>query len=133
VSLTRDEVIRYLDGLSGTELALLIDDVLRRFGLPAFAKPAQENVLSGVAPINPYDYSVALLEHGSDKIRVIKAVREIEGLGLGLAEAKALVESAPVVLRRGLRRDEAEDLARKLEQAGAGVEVRASSYGSSYW
>jgi large subunit ribosomal protein L7/L12 len=124
VSLTRDEVIRYLDGLSGAELGQLIDDVQRRLGLPVFAAPEPRRIIAGAIPLID-EYSVALLGHGGDKLLVIKAVRELEGLRIGLAEAKALVESAPVVLREGLSHEEAQDIARKLARAGAEVRVEA--------
>lgn len=125
MSLTRDEVIRYLDGLSGAELGQLIDDVQRRLGLPAFAAPDPQSYIAGGIRVTD-EYSVVLLGHGGDKVSAIQAVRELEGLRIGLADAKALVESAPVVIREGLSRREAEDIAGKLERAGA--EVRVEPY-----
>ena len=65
---------------------------------------------------------MVLAEVGAEKIKVIKAVREITGLGL--AEAKALVESAPKAIKEGVSKDDAEELKKKLEEAGAKVELK---------
>ena len=68
------------------------------------------------------EFDVVLAEIGAEKIKVIKAVREITGLGL--AEAKALVESAPKAIKEGISKDDAEELKKKLEDVGAKVELK---------
>ena len=68
------------------------------------------------------EFDVVLAEVGAEKIKVIKAVREITGLGL--AEAKAAVEAAPKAIKEGVSKDEAEELKKKLEEAGAKVELK---------
>ena len=68
------------------------------------------------------EFDVVLADVGAEKIKVIKAVREITGLGL--AEAKGLVESAPKAVKEGVSKDEAEELKKKLEEAGAKVELK---------
>ncbi|MEG0764614.1 MAG: 50S ribosomal protein L7/L12, partial [Pseudoflavonifractor sp.] len=68
------------------------------------------------------EFDVVLVEFGAEKIKVIKAVREITGLGL--AEAKGLVEAAPKAVKEGVNKDEAEELKKKLEEVGAKVELK---------
>jgi large subunit ribosomal protein L7/L12 len=131
VSLTREDVIRYLESLSGEELGKLADEVLARVGAPPIAPPIAPPVLpssfkrtTGVAIMGSPTFDVFLRSFGADKLAVIRAVRRVLGPHLGLDEAKKLVESAPVRLREGLEKYEAEDLAKELRGAGAEVEVR---------
>ena len=89
-------------------------------------KPEFEADLDGAittpAAVEKTEFDVVLAEVGAEKIKVIKAVREITGLGL--ADAKAVVEAAPKAIKEGVSKDEAEDLKKKLEEAGAKVELK---------
>ena len=87
----------------------------------AMAAPAAGGAAAPAAE-EKTEFDVVLAEIGAEKIKVIKAVREITGLGL--AEAKALVESAPKAIKEGVSKDDAEELKKKLEEAGAKVELK---------
>ena len=97
--------------LSVLELSELVKEVEERFGVSA-AAAAEEKT----------EFEVVLKEAGAVKIKVIKVVREITGLGLG--EAKAAVEATPKTLKEAVSKEEAEDLKAKLEEAGAKVELK---------
>ena len=87
----------------------------------AMAAPAAGGAAAPAAE-EKTEFDVVLAEIGAEKIKVIKAVREITGLGL--AEAKALVESAPKAIKEGISKDDAEELKKKLEDVGAKVELK---------
>ena len=87
----------------------------------AMAAPAAGGAAAPAAE-EKTEFDVVLAEIGAEKIKVIKAVREITGLGL--AEAKALVESAPKAIKEGVSKDDAEELKKKLEDVGAKVELK---------
>ena len=116
------EEIKALTVLDLSELVHAIED---EFGVSAAAPVA---VAAAAAPAaaaaaeEKTEFDVVLAEIGSEKIKVIKAVREITGLGL--AEAKALVEAAPKAIKEGVSKDEAEELKKKLEEVGAKVELK---------
>ena len=98
--------------LSAHEHHLFRAHALAGAAAPAAAAAAEEKT----------EFDVVLAEIGAEKIKVIKAVREITSLGL--AEAKALVEAAPKAIKEGVSKDEAEELKKKLEEAGAKVELK---------
>ena len=127
MSLTRDDVIRYLEDLSGEELGKLADELLARLGMPSIPAgapaPAPRVYLTGAIESEP-EFEVVLRAPGADKLAVILVARQLLGFELGLSQAKALVESAPVVFRGGLARSEAEEIVNALRRAGADVEVR---------
>ena len=108
-------LIEEVKGLTVLELSELVHALEEEFGVSAaaMAAPAAEEKT---------EFDVVLAEVGSEKIKVIKAVREITGLGL--AEAKGLVEAAPKALKEGVSKDEAEELKKKLEEVGAKVELK---------
>lgn len=116
------EEIKALTVLDLSELVHAIED---EFGVSAAAPVA---VAAAAAPAaaaaaeEKTEFDVVLAEIGAEKIKVIKAVREITGQGL--AEAKATVEGAPKALKEGVSKDEAEELKKKLEEAGAKVELK---------
>lgn len=115
------EEIKALTVLDLSELVHAIED---EFGVSAAAPVA---VAAAAAPAaaaaeEKTEFDVVLAEIGAEKIKVIKAVREITSLGL--AEAKALVEAAPKAIKEGVSKDEAEELKKKLEEAGAKVELK---------
>ena len=107
-------LIEEVKGLTVLELSELVHALEEEFGVSAAAAaPAAEEKT---------EFDVVLAEIGAEKIKVIKVVREITGLGLG--EAKALVEAAPKAVKEGVSKDEAEELKKKLEEAGAKVELK---------
>ena len=105
------------------ELNELVKAIEEEFGVSAAAPVA---VVGGAAPAaaaeEKTEFDVILAEVGAEKIKVIKAVREITGLGLG--EAKALVDGAPKAVKEGASKEEAEEIKGKLEEVGAKVELK---------
>lgn len=124
MSLSREDVIRYIEGLSSEELGDLVDEIQKRLGLPPLPEPAvfrtDGTALTGM-PIESYGYAVKLLDPGPQKLLVIKLVRE--RLGLGLAEAKALVERPSVELMSEQDHIVATSFAEQLIALGAKAEI----------
>ena len=117
-------IIEELKVLTVLELSELVHAVEEEFGVSAaaavaVAAPADAGA---AAAEEKTEFDVILAEVGAEKIKVIKAVREITGLGL--AEAKGMVEGAPKTLKEAVSKDEAEELKKKLEEAGAKVELK---------
>ena len=117
-------LIEEVKALTVLELSELVHALEDEFGVSAAAPVA---VAAAAAPAaeaaaEKTDFDVVLASFGDEKIKVIKAVREITGLGL--ADAKAVVEAAPKAIKEGVSKDEAEDLKKKLEEAGAKVELK---------
>ena len=121
------ELIDQIDKLTVLELADLVKQLEEKYGVSA-AAPAMMMAAPGAgggaaAPAaEKTEFDVILAEAGPEKIKVIKAVREITSLGL--TEAKAFVESAPKPVKEGIPKDEAESIKKKLEEAGAKVEIK---------
>ena len=116
-------MIEEIKALTVLELSELVHAVEEEFGVSAAAAVA----VAGPAAAAPAaeektEFDVVLAEAGAEKIKVIKAVREITGLGL--ADAKALVDGAPKTLKEAVGKDEAEELKKKLEEVGAKVELK---------
>lgn len=122
--ITKDQVIEWLSGLSVLDIAALVKELEDKWGVSAAAPVAV--VAGGVAaaPAEEKDSFDVILKavDASKKIAIIKEVRGITSLGL--AEAKALVEGAPKAIKEGVSKAEAEELAKKLKDAGAEVEVK---------
>ena len=116
-------MIEEIKGLTVLELSELVHALEEEFGVSAaaMAAPAAGGAAAPAAE-EKTEFDVVLAEIGAEKIKVIKAVREITGLGL--AEAKAMVEGAPKTLKEAVSKDEAEELKKKLEEAGAKVELK---------
>ncbi len=116
-------LIEEVKGLTVLELSELVHALEEEFGVSAAAMAAPA-AGGGAAPAaeEKTEFDVVLAEVGAEKIKVIKAVREITGLGL--AEAKAAVEAAPKAIKEGVSKDEAEELKKKLEDVGAKVELK---------
>jgi large subunit ribosomal protein L7/L12 len=118
------EVIEQIDKLTVLELADLVKQLEEKYGVSAAAPVAM--MAAGPAAAAPEaektEFDVVLAEIGPEKIKVIKAVRELTSLGL--TEAKAFVESAPKAVKEGVTKDEAEQVKKKLEEAGAKVEIK---------
>ena len=117
-------IIEELKVLTVLELSELVKAVEEEFGVSAAAAVAVAAPAAGGAAAveEKTEFDVVLAAAGAEKIKVIKAVREITGLGL--AEAKALVDGAPKTLKEAVSKDEAEAMKAKLEEVGAGVELK---------
>ena len=117
-------LIEEVKALTVLELSELVHALEEEFGVSAAAMAAPAAGAGAAAPAaeEKTEFDVVLAEVGSEKIKVIKAVREITGLGL--AEAKGLVEAAPKAVKEGVGKDEAEELKKKLEEVGAKVELK---------
>ncbi len=128
VQLSRDQVKEYLKNLSLMDAAALVKELEQELGVSAAAPVAVAAVAGApaagaAAPAEEKDeYTVMLTGSGDKKIQVIKVVREITGLGL--KEAKDLVDGAPKPVKEGASKAEAEDLKKKLEEAGGSVELK---------
>lgn len=124
MSLTKEQVIDYLSGMPVIELAGLIKDLEEKWGVTAAAPVAV--AAAGAAAAAPAEektaFDVVLSDAGANKINVIKEVRAVTGLGL--AEAKALVEGAPKTVKEGVSKEDAEKIKKALEAAGAKVQVK---------
>ncbi|HVN68561.1 MAG TPA: 50S ribosomal protein L7/L12 [Candidatus Binatia bacterium] len=119
------ELIDQIDKLTVLELADLVKQLEEKYGVSAAAPVAMMAAGPGAAAApeaEKTEFDVVLAEVGAEKIKVIKAVREITSLGL--TEAKAFVESAPKAVKEGVPKDEAEQIKKKLEEAGAKVEIK---------
>ncbi|MGA8476028.1 MAG: 50S ribosomal protein L7/L12 [Candidatus Cybelea sp.] len=118
------ELIEQIDKLTVLELADLVKQLEEKYGVSAAAPVAMMAAAPGAAApaAEKTEFDVILAEIGPEKIKVIKAVRELTSLGL--TEAKAFVESAPKAVKEGVTKDEAEQVKKKLEEAGAKVEIK---------
>jgi large subunit ribosomal protein L7/L12 len=126
-TVTKDQVIEWLSSQSVIELAALVKDLEGKWGVSAAAAVAAGPAAGGAAAAAPAaeaqtEFTVVLKEAGANKIGVIKEVRAITGLGL--KEAKDLVEAAPKPVKENAPKAEAEDIKKKLEAAGAKVELK---------
>jgi len=126
MAITKDELIEAIETMTVLELSELVTALEDKFGVSAAAPVA---VAAGPAAAGgeaaaeeQTEFNVVLTSTGDKKIQVIKAVREITGLGL--KEAKAVVDGAPGNVKEGVSKDEAEDIKGKLEAAGASVELK---------
>ena len=115
-------LIEEVKALTVLELSELVHALEEEFGVSAAAMAAPAAGAAAPAAEEKTEFDVVLAEIGSEKIKVIKVVREITGLGL--AEAKAAVEAAPKAIKEGVSKDEAEELKKKLEEVGAKVELK---------
>ena len=124
--LSKDQVVDYLSNLPVIQIAELIKTLEDKWGVKAapvaVAGPAAAGGAAAAPAEEKTEFTVELKEAGANKINVIKVVREITGLGL--KEAKDLVEAAPKPLKEGVGKAEAEEFKKKLEEAGAKVELK---------
>ncbi|PIV90544.1 50S ribosomal protein L7/L12 [Candidatus Gracilibacteria bacterium CG17_big_fil_post_rev_8_21_14_2_50_48_13] len=126
LSKNAQQIMDLVKDLSVLELSVLVKALEEEFGVSA-AAPMMMAAAGGAAAGAPAaeekdSFDVILTSAGAQKIGVIKVVREITGLGL--AEAKGLVDGAPKAVKEGAKKDEAEDIKKKLEEAGASVELK---------
>lgn len=127
-NITKDQVIEWLSNQSVIEVAGLVKDLEEKWGVSAAAPVAVAAMApagggaAGAAAEEKTEFNVILADAGANKINVIKEVRAITGLGL--QEAKALVEGAPKPVKEGCNKQEAADIKKKLEDAGAKIEIK---------
>ena len=129
MAITKDEVVEYLKGMTLLEASELVKELEEVFGVSAAAAAAPMMMAApaagdgAAAAEEQTAFDVVLTAAGGNKIAVIKIVREVVA-GLGLKEAKEMVDSAPKAIREGVSKDEAEEIKNKLTEAGATVEVK---------
>jgi large subunit ribosomal protein L7/L12 len=119
------EIVEALKGMTLMEVSELVTELEETFGVSAAAPAVAVAAVAGAAgeaAEEQTEFNVNLMDAGSNKINVIKEVRAITSLGL--KEAKDLVESAPKAVKEGVTKEEAEELKKKLEAAGAKVEIK---------
>jgi len=126
MAVSKEDILETIAGMSVMEVVDLIEAMEEKFGVSAaaaavaVAAPAGDDAGGAVAEQTEFD--VVMTNFGDNKVSVIKAVRGITGLGL--KEAKGLVESAPAPVKEGVSKDEAEEVKKQLEEAGATVELK---------
>lgn len=122
--MNREEIIQAIKEMSVLELNELVKACEEEFGVSAAAPVAAAGAVGAAAPVveEKTEFDVILATAGAEKIKVIKVVREITGLGL--KEAKALVDEAPKPLKEGVAKEEAEAIKAKVEEVGATVEIK---------
>ena len=127
--ITKDQVVEWLSGQSVIEVAELVKELEEKWGVSAaapaavaVAAPAAGGDAAGESAEEKSEFDVVLTEFGGNKIAVIKEGRGITGLGL--KEAKELVEGAPKPVKEGVSKEEAEEISKKLEAAGAKAEIK---------
>ncbi len=126
MAVSKEDILEAISNMSVMEVVELISDMEEKFGVSAAAAavavaPAGGGDAVGAAE-EQTEFDVVLTSFGGNKVPVIKAVRGVTGLGL--KEAKEAVEGAPTTLKEGVSKDEAEDLKKQLEEAGASVEIK---------
>ncbi len=124
MALSKDDILNAIAEMPVLELSELISAMEEKFGVSAAAAVAVAAPAAGgdaAAAEEQTEFTVKLSSFGEKKVGVIKTVRAITSLGL--KEAKTLVESAPVAVKEGISKDEAEDIKKQLEEAGATVEI----------
>lgn len=122
MSLTKDDIINAVAEMSVKDVVELIEAMEEKFGVSAAAAVAVGGAGGGEAAAEQTEFDVVLTSAGEKKVNVIKVVREITGQGL--KEAKGLVDGAPATIKEGAEKAEAEEIKAKLEEAGAGVELK---------
>ena len=117
-------LIEEVKALTVLELAELVHALEDEFGVSAAAAAVAAAPAAAAAAVEEKtEFDVVMTDFGSEKIKVIKAVREVVG-GLGLAEAKALVEAVPAKIKEGVSKDDAEAIKKTLEEVGAKIEIK---------
>jgi large subunit ribosomal protein L7/L12 len=127
MAITKEDVIKFIEGMTVLELSELVKELETRFGVSAAAPVAVAAVAGGAAPAaaaaeEKTEFDVVLTSFGAEKIQVIKEIRAITGLGL--KEAKDLVEGVPKPVKEGIAKAEADEIKKKLEAVGATVEIK---------
>jgi|SRR3989338_425893 len=122
--MTKDTLLEWLDKATALELNEVVKAIEEKFGVSAQAIASAGPVAGapGVAAEEQSTYTVVLSSAGEQKIAVMKVVKEV--LGLGLKDAKDLVDAAPSTLKEGMKKEEANDLKKKIEEAGGKIELK---------
>ncbi len=127
MAITKEDVIQFIENMTVLELSELVKELEEKFGVSAAAPVAVAAVPgaaageAAAAAEEKTEFDVKLADAGSQKIQVIKVIRAITGLGL--KEAKQLVDSAPSVIKEGVSKEEAEEIKKKVEEVGGKVEI----------
>ncbi len=123
MAITKEDVLEYISNLSVLELSELVKEFEEKFGVSAQATVvAAAGAGAAAEEEEKTEFDVVLTGAGAKKINVIKVVRAITGLGL--KEAKAAVEETPTTIKEAISKEEAEDIKKQLEEAGASVELK---------
>lgn len=126
MAVSKDDILEAISNMSVMEVVELISDMEEKFGVSAAAAvaaaPAAAGDAGGAAAAEQTEFDVVMTSFGDNKIAAIKAVRGITGLGL--KEAKDMVEGVPTTVKEGASKEEAEDVKKQLEEAGASVELK---------
>jgi large subunit ribosomal protein L7/L12 len=125
MAVTKDEVVSFIDSMTVLEMSEFVKELEEKYGVTAAAPAAAVVVSAGggeAAAEEKTEFDVILAAAGDKKIQVIKEVRTITGLGL--KDAKDLVEAAPKAIKEGVKKEEAEEIKKKVEEAGGSVEVK---------
>ncbi|MRH44824.1 50S ribosomal protein L7/L12 [Aquibacillus halophilus] len=120
--MSKEQIIEAIKEMSVLELNDLVKAIEEEFGVTAAAPVAAAGAGGGEVVEEQTEFDVFLASVGASKIKVVKAVREITGLGL--KDAKDLVDNAPGAIKEGVTKEEAEEMKAKLEEAGASVELK---------
>ena len=120
--MTIEQILEAIEQMKVTELNELVKAAEEKFGVSASAPVMVAGAAAGAAAEEKTEFDVVLANAGASKVKVIKVVRELTGLGL--KEAKDLVDNAPKTLKEGVSKEEAEEMKAKLEETGASVEVK---------
>jgi len=119
---TKEDVLEFISNMSVLELSELVKEFEEKFGVSAQATVVAGGGAAAEAVEEQTEFDVVLTDAGAKKINAIKVVRAITGLGL--KEAKAAVEEAPTTLKEGVSKEEAEELKKQIEEAGASCELK---------
>ncbi|HEX7504826.1 MAG TPA: 50S ribosomal protein L7/L12 [Syntrophales bacterium] len=127
MAITKEDVIKFIEGMTVLELSELVKELETKFGVSAAAPVAMAAAAGGAAPAaavaeEKTEFDVILTSYGAEKIQVIKEIRAITGLGL--KEAKDLVEGVPKPVKEGIAKAEVDEIKKKLEAVGATVEIK---------
>lgn len=122
MSITKDQILEAFAAMSVMEVVELIEAMEEKFGVSAAAAVVAGGAGEAAAVEEKTEFDVVLTAHGDNKVAVIKAIRG--ATGLGLKEAKAMAEAAPVAVKEAVSKEEAEALKKELEEAGAQVEIK---------
>ncbi len=126
MAVSKEEILETIANMTVMEVVELVEAMEEKFGVSAAAvaaaAPAAAGGDAGAAAEEKTEFDVVMTSFGGNKVAVIKAVRGVTGLGL--KEAKEMVEGAPATVKEGVSKDEAEEIKAKLEEAGASVELK---------
>ena len=124
--ITKEDVVKFIENMSVLELSALVKELEEKFGVSAAAPMMAAVAVPGAAPAaaaeEQTEFNAILTGFGAEKIQVIKVVRAITGLGL--KEAKDLVEGVPKAIKEAVSKDEAADIKKKIEEVGGTVEIK---------